>query len=100
MLQSVGSKSQTRLSNSTTATSKGRKEGLTEDVGEADSKQFCSLLDVKVGRGLCPEGLVCATQSPTEKVQSLMVSNHSVLKEPPSRKRVLNVSLVITRLPV
>jgi len=26
----------------TTATSKGRKEGLTEDVGEADSKQFCS----------------------------------------------------------
>ena len=42
MLQSVGSKSETRLSNSTTATSKGRKEGLTEDVGEADSKQFCS----------------------------------------------------------
>ena len=37
---------------------------------------------------------------PTEEVQSLVVSNHSALKEPPSGKRVLNFSLVIERLPV
>lgn len=94
---------------------KGREEGLTGDVGEVDSVQFRRWSDVKgVGgrssrelktylwgertnefmkrkaeRGPrpCPEGLVHAAFSPTEQDQSLVVSNHSALKDPPSGEK-------------